>query len=98
MPKSMLESMALALRRAAVALVVVFVLAAAGSIQYLSSEGDATFLRYVAATAPAGTFLIAAVIAWTGSLVIRALARVREHLVDAIFASKADSSGHGLGF
>ncbi|MGH9025797.1 MAG: hypothetical protein ACRDWD_06755 [Acidimicrobiia bacterium] len=90
MQKSMLESMATGLRRAALALMVVFVLAAVGAIQYVRSEEDVGPLRYVAATAAAGTYLIAAVIAWTGSLVIRALSRVRQHLLDAIFETKSD--------
>ena len=90
MTKSMLESMALTLRRAAAVMLLAFVLAAAGAIQYLHAEDDPALLRYVTATAPAGTFLVAAVIAWTGSMIIRSLARVRETFLDAFFEPEAE--------
>lgn len=90
MTKSLLKSMAVALRRAAIALFILFLIASAGAIQHLNSEGDATLLEYVTVTAGPAAYVVAAVVAWTGSLIIRALARVRQTVFDALFDTQAD--------
>jgi hypothetical protein len=84
--KSKLESMARAMSRAAVVLLVLFFAAGIGGIQYVESEfgGDVSLFRYLLVVATAGPFLVAAVIAWVGANVIRALGRVRGSLLDVL--------------
>lgn len=78
------EVMAHVLQRAAVVLFLAFVLAAIGAVRYVSSEfgGDADIFRYAAALADIGTLLVAAVVAWVGSTLIRALRGVRQASFD----------------
>jgi hypothetical protein len=84
--KSKLESMARALSRAAVVLVVLFVGAAIGGIEYVDNEypDESSLLHYLFVVGTAGTFLVAAMIAWVGACVIRSLGRVRGSLLDAL--------------
>jgi hypothetical protein len=79
------EVMGQVLQRAAVVLFLAFVLAAVGAIRYVSSEfgGDADIFRYAAAVADIGALLVAAVVAWVGATLIRALRGVQQPSFDA---------------
>jgi hypothetical protein len=78
------EAMGQVLQRAAIVLFLAFVLAAVGAIRYVSSEfgGDADIFRYAAAVADVGTLLVAAVVAWVGATLIRAMRGVQQASFD----------------
>ena len=92
MPKerrSKLDMLARSLNRVAIVLLVAFVVAAIGAIDYVANEfPDASLWRYFAAIADTGAFLVAAVLAWVGSAIIQALARVRTSLLEAMISSR----------
>lgn len=73
------EILALVLSRAALVLFVLFLIAAYGAIRYVRSEfgADADVFRYAAAVAEIGSYLVAAVAAWVGSVVIRGVRAAR---------------------
>ena len=94
-PRSKLERMAKTLNRAAIALLVVFAGATIGAIQYVDREVEnhATLFRYLLTIATAAPLLVAAIVAWVGSVVVRALGRVRGSLIDALLDEEDEMEG-----
>jgi hypothetical protein len=93
--RSKLDMLSRSLNRVAIVLLVAFVVSAIGAIDYVANEfPDASLWRYFTAIADAGSFLVAAVMAWVGSAVITALARVRTSLLEAMIASRPDPGYH----
>jgi hypothetical protein len=89
--RSKLDMLSRSLNRVAIVLLLAFVVSAIGAIDYVANEfPDASIWRYFAAIADAGTFLVAAVMAWVGSAVIQALGRVRTSLLEAMIASRRE--------
>ena len=89
--RSKLDMLSRSLNRAAIVLLIAFVISAIGAIDYVANEfPDASIWRYFAAIADAGAFLVAAVMAWVGSAVIQALGRVRTSLLEAMIASRPE--------
>jgi hypothetical protein len=89
--RSKLDMLSRSLNRVAIVLLLAFVVAAIGAIDYVANEfPDASFWRYFSAIADAGSFLVAAVVAWVGSAIIQALARVRTSLLEAMIASRRE--------
>ncbi|MEX0948572.1 MAG: hypothetical protein WEE69_14930 [Acidimicrobiia bacterium] len=91
-PKSRLERMARVLNRAAIVLLVLFVGAAIGAVQYVDTEfeGNVSVFRYLLTIATAAPLLVAAIVAWVGSVIVRALGRVRGSLLDALLRDEED--------
>jgi hypothetical protein len=90
--RSKLDTLARSLNRVAIVLLLAFFVAAIGAIDYVANEfPDASLWRYVAAIADAGSFLVAAVMAWVGSALIQALARVRTSLLEAMIAGRRNA-------
>jgi putative effector of murein hydrolase LrgA (UPF0299 family) len=91
--RSQLESMAKSLRRAAIVLLVLFVGAAIGAVEYVDNEleSDPTLWRYLLTIATVAPLLVAAVVAWVGSIIVRALGRVRGSLLDALLPDEVDT-------
>ncbi len=89
--RSKLDMLSRSLNRVAIVLILAFVASAIGAIDYVANEfPDASLWRYFSAIAESGSFLIAAVVAWVGSAIIQALARVRASLLEAMIASRRD--------
>jgi hypothetical protein len=87
LPRSKVESLARSLRRLAIVLLVVWVVAAIAAIAWVEDEfdGSASAYRYVTAVADVGTFLIAAVLAYVGSALVQVIGRVRSSIISAMF-------------
>jgi uncharacterized membrane protein (DUF485 family) len=85
--KSKVEQLARVLRRIALLLFVLWIVAAAAAIAWVEDEftGGASFWRYVTAVADVGTFLIAAVLAYVGSAIVQAVGRVRSSVIQAMY-------------
>ncbi len=89
--RSKLDMLSRSLNRVALVLLVAFIVSGIGAIDYVASEfPDAGLWRYFTAIADSGSFLVAAVVAWVGSAIIQALARVRTSLLEAMIASRRD--------
>lgn len=90
--RSKLDMLSRSLNRVALVLLVAFVVSGIGAIDYVANEfTDASLWRYVTAISDtAGAFLVAAVMAWVGSAIIQALARVRTSLLEAMIASRRE--------
>jgi hypothetical protein len=89
--RSKLDMLSRSLNRVALVLVVAFIISGIGAIDYIANEfPDASLWRYVTAVADSGSFLVAAVVAWVGSAIVQALARVRTSLLEAMIASRRE--------
>jgi ketol-acid reductoisomerase len=98
-PKSKVESLARALRRLSVVLLVVWIVAAVAAVAWVEDEfqGGASLYRYITAIADVATFLIAAVLAYVGSAVVQAIGRVRSSIINAIFEREDEFDLERLG-
>ena len=85
--RSQVEHLVKVLRRIALVLFVLWFVAAIAAIAWVDDEfaGSASLWRYVTAVADAGTFLIAAVLAYVGSAIVQAIGRVRNSIIQAMY-------------
>ena len=84
--RSKVERISRNLRRLALVLVLVWIVAAVAAVMWVDDEfqGDANLYRYLTAVADVSTFLIAAVLAYVGGALVQAIGRVRSSMISAM--------------
>lgn len=82
-PRSRVDQLARGLRRLALVLLVLWVVAAVAAIVWVNDEfgDDVGFYRYITAVADVASFLIAAVLAYVGAALVETVGRVRSSII-----------------